>query len=124
MASLANLTTSGLSAGAFDTMTTDAPCIMIFDGVSNYDYFYYISDAYDAGGNEVTAWADGNGDATDVAKVIGTGFWLRIPEGTCTTGSLTESGAVSQAASTTIDIAAGLTLAGNPYPTAMNMSCI
>lgn len=124
MASLANLTTSGLSAGAFDTMTTDAPCIMIFDGVSNYDYFYYISDAYDAGGNEVTAWADGNGDATDVAKVIGTGFWLRIPEGTCTTGSLTESGAVSQAASTTIDIAAGLTLAGNPYPTAMNMSKI
>lgn len=122
-ASIANLSTSGLTAGAFDSMTTDAPCIMIYNGVG-YDYFYYISDAYDAGGNEVTAWADGNGDATDVAKTLGTGFWLRIPDGTCSTGSLTESGEVSLAATKTINIAAGLTLAGNPYPTAMNMSKI
>jgi len=123
-ASIKNLATSGLSAGLFDTMTTDAPCIMIYDGAGGYDYFYYISDAYDAEGYEVTAWADGNGDATDVTKAIGTGFWLRIPDATCDTGSLTESGEVSMAATTTIDIAAGLTLAGNPYPTAMNMSKI
>ena len=124
MASLANLSTTGLTAGQYDTMSTDAPCIMIFDGISNYDYYFYISDAYDAEANEVTAWADTNGDATDVAKVIGTGFWLRIPDGTCNTGTLTESGEVSSAATTTIDIAVGLTLAGNPYPTAMNMSKI
>lgn len=102
-------------------MNTDAPCIMFYNGVG-YDFYYYISDAYDAKGDTVTAWADLNGDATDVAKVIGTGFWLRIPEATCTTGSLTESGEVSTAATTTIDIANGLTLASNPYPTAMNMS--
>ena len=120
-ASIAALSTSGLTAGVYDTMDTDAPCIMIYNGVG-YDYFYYISDAYDANGDTVTAWADGNGDATDAAKKLGTGFWLRIPEATCNTGTITESGEVSNASSVTIDLAAGLTLAGNPYPTAMDLS--
>ena len=123
MASISTLTTSGLTAGSFDTMTTDAPEIMFYNGVG-YDHYYYITDAYDSEGKEVTAWADSNGDATDVSKALGTGFWLRIPEGTCTTGSLTEAGQVSAAASTTIDIAAGLTLACNPYPAAMDFSKI
>ena len=122
VASISNLVTSGLSAGVYDTMNTDAPCIMIYDGIGGYNYLYYISDAYDADGNEVTAWADGGGNAISGEQPLGTGFWLRIPEGTCDTGSLTESGMVGEAASTTIDIAAGLTLAGNPYPTAINMS--
>jgi hypothetical protein len=123
IASIASLTTSGLTAGVYDTMDTDAPCIMIYNGVG-YDYFYYISDAYDSNGDTVTAWADGNGDATDATKKLGTGFWLRIPEATCSTGTITEAGEVSNAATTTIDLAAGLTLAGNPYPTAMNLSNI
>ena len=122
VASIANLSTSGLTAGVYDTMSTDAPCIMIYDGVGGYNYYYYISDAYDADGNETTAWADTNGDAVDSTETLGTGFWLRIPEATCSTGSLTEAGEVSSAATTTIDIAAGLTLAGNPYPTALSMS--
>ena len=121
VASIANLSTSGLTAGVYDTMETDAPCIMIYNGVG-YDYYFYISDAYDAEGNVVTAWADGSGDALAAEKTLGTGFWLRIPAATCSTGSLVESGEVSSAATTTIGIAAGLTLAGNPYPTAMNMS--
>ncbi len=104
-------------------MTTDAPEIMFYNGVG-YDHYYYITDAYDAGGNEVTAWADSNGDATDVSKALGTGFWLRIPTGTCDTGSLTAAGQVSVAATLTIDITAGLTLASNPYPTAMDFSKI
>ena len=120
-ASIADIATSGLTAGVYDTMDTDAPCIMFYNGVG-YDYFYYISDAYDADGNTVTAWADGNGDATDATRKLGTGCWLRVPEGTCTTGSLTESGEVSTAATTTIDISAGLTLAANPYPVALNLS--
>ena len=124
VSSLSKLSTEGLSAGVYDTMNTDAPCIMIFDGISNYDYYYYISDAYDAEGNEVTAWADGGGDAITGEMALGTGFWLRIPEGTCTNGSLTQSGKVSNDSTTTIAIAAGLTLAGNPYPTSMNMSKI
>ena len=122
-ASIAKLSTSGLSAGVYDTMTTEAPCIMIYNGVG-YDYYFYISDAFDAEGNEVTAWADPNGDVIDDSKSLGTGFWLRIPEGTCNTGTLTQSGAVSSDVDTTITIANGLTLAGNPYPTATNLTKI
>ena len=121
-ASIASLSISGLTAGVYDTMNTDAPCIMIYDGDGGYYYYYYISDAYDADGNETTAWADLNGDAVDGSQSLGTGFWLRIPDATCSTGSLTQSGAVSADATTTIQIAAGLTLAGNPYPTALNLS--
>ena len=124
VASIAKLTSSGLTAGSYDTMNTDAPCIMIYDGVGGYNYYYYISDAYDSNGDEVTAWADTNGDETDVTPMLGTGFWLNVPNGTCATGSLTQSGEVSDAATSTINIAAGLTLAGNPYPTSMNMSKI
>ena len=122
-AAIEKLASSGLTAGIYDTMSTDAPCIMIYNGVG-YDTYYFISDAYDADGNVVTAWADSNGDAINVTKALGTGFWLNVPADTCTTGSLTQSGEVSDAATSTIDIAAGLTLAGNPYPTAMNMSKI
>ena len=122
-AAIEKLASSGLTAGIYDTMSTDAPCIMIYNGVG-YDTYYFISDAYDSEGNVVTAWADSNGDAINVTKTLGTGFWLNVPAETCTTGSLTQSGEVSDAATSTIDIAAGLTLAGNPYPTAMNMSKI
>ena len=121
LASIGKLTSTGLTAGKYDTMNTEAPCIMVYNGLG-YDYYYYISDAYDANGDEVTAWANGNGDAIDVAEKIGTGFWLNVPAATCTTGSLTQSGEVSDAATFTINIAAGLTLAGNPYPSAIDMS--
>ena len=74
---MSKVTTSGLVAGVYDTMDTDAPCIMIYNGVG-YDRYYYISDAYDAGGNPVTAWADAGGDAVtgDIAEV-GEAFWVR-----------------------------------------------
>ena len=102
-ASVATLSTAGLSAGKYDTMNTDAPCIMFYNG-STYDYYYYISDAYNADGNEVTAWADSNGDAVDMKKKIGTGFWLRVPESTCTDGTLTTAGQVSASKTKTVDI--------------------
>ena len=121
VASLGKLASAGLTAGIYDTMNTDAPCIMVYNGVG-YDYYYYISDAFDADGNEVTAWADLNGDEIDVTEDLGTGFWLNVPAATCSTGTLTQSGEVSDAATSTINIAAGLTLAGNPYPAAINMS--
>lgn len=77
LASIANLATSGITPGVYDTMETDAPCIMIYNGVG-YNRYYYISDAYDADSNEVTAWADPGGDAvtSDIAAV-GEAFWVR-----------------------------------------------
>ena len=121
LASIAKLSTSGITPGAYDTMYTDAPCIMIYNGVG-YDYYYYISDAYDANGDETTAWADGGGDETADQKTIGTGCWLRIPAGKATNGSVTSAGEVNDAESSTIDIANGLTLACSPYPVALNMA--
>lgn len=122
VASIAKLATSGLTPGQYDTMETDAPCIMVYDGAGGYDYYYYISDAYDTDGNEVTGWANFSGDIADNTEALGTGFWLRIPEATCEIGSLTESGEVNTADTATIDVAAGLTLAGNPYPIALDLS--
>ena len=122
-ASFDGFSTSGLTAGVYDTMNTDAPCIMFFNGVG-YDYYYYISDAFDADGNEVTAWADAGGDATDNARALGAGFWLRVPEGTCDTGTMTQAGKVNSDSDTKIELAAGLTLAGNPYPEAVNFTKI
>ncbi len=121
LASIANLATSGITPGQYDTMATDAPCIMIYDGVG-YDYYYYISDAYDANGDEVTAWADAGGDVVAEQKAIGTGCWLRIPAGKASAGTVTASGEVSAADTSTINIANGLTLACNPFPVALNMA--
>ena len=121
VASIAKLATSGITAGVYDTMATDAPCMMFYNGVG-YDYYYYISDAYDAGGNEVTAWSDPGGDEAVAQKALGTGCWLRIPDGKATAGSITASGEVSEADTSTISIANGLTLACNPFPVALNMS--
>ena len=122
VASIAKLATTGVTPGVYESMNTQAPCIMIYNGVG-YDRYYYISDAYDAENNMVTAWADGNGDEAKTAtKTLGTGLWLRVPAETCDTGALTQAGQVNNAATTTIDIGVGLTLAANPYPTALNLS--
>ena len=120
-ASIATLSTTGLTAGQYDTMNTDAPCIMFYNG-SSYDCYYYISDAYNADGDTVTAWADANGDAADATQELGTGFWLRVPEATCTEGTLTAAGQVGTGSTKTVNIDQGLTLVGNPFPTAANLS--
>lgn len=75
---IAKITSQGIIAGSYDTMETEAPCIMIFNGVG-YDYYYYITDAYDADGNEVTAWATAGGDEAGVVSNPGEGFWSRSP---------------------------------------------
>ena len=120
-ASIATLSTTGLTAGQFDTMETDAPCIMFYNGAA-YDCYYYISDAYDAEENMVTAWADPSGNAATFTKMLGTGFWLRVPEATCTEGTLTAAGQVGTGSTKTVNIDQGLTLVGNPFPTAANLS--
>ena len=88
LSSIAKLTTKGVTPGGYETMETDAPCIMIYDGVGGYTYYYYISDAYDAGGTEVTAWATATGDAvTEDIATAGKAFWAR----SATAGTLTFS---------------------------------
>ena len=78
-ANLSKIETTGLTTGQFDTMETDAPCIMVYNGTA-YDYYYYISDAYDTDENTVTAWADPSGNAvTDGITVTGEAFWVRSP---------------------------------------------
>ena len=119
--SLAKITSSGVTAGVYDTMNTQAACIMTYNG-DGYDYYYYISDAFDANENEVTAWADLDGVEIDVTKVIGTGFWLNVPEKVCSKGKLMISGEVSNTDQNVVNINEGLTLAGNPYPGALNLS--
>ena len=121
-ATLANLSSTGLTPGEYNSMETAAPCIMIYNGVG-YDYYYYISDGDDGTERfDLTGWTDADGNLAGEVGIPSTGFWLRIPAATCDTGSLTESGAVESDATTTVTIVAGLTLAGNPYPTALDLS--
>ena len=122
-ASLADISTTGLNPGIYDTMDEEAPSLMIYDGNGGYDYYFYISDGDDGTERfDLTGWVDAGGNIVDEVGTVGTGFWLRIPESTCTTGAMTEAGQVLTAVTATIDIAAGLTLAGNPYPASLDFS--
>ena len=119
--SLVNFLTSGITPGVYDTMGTDAPCVQFYNGIG-YEFYYYISDAYDADGNEVTGWANGGGDIADLENLVGTGCWLRIPAGKSSAGTVTQAGEVLSADTVTIDLRNGLTLASNPFPTALDLS--
>ena len=123
-ATLANLSSAGLTPGVYDSMETEAPCIMIYNGVG-YDYYYYISDGDDGTERfDLTGWTDDGGNLAGEVGIPSTGFWLRIPAATCTEGTLTEAGVVENDATATVTIAAGLTLAGNPYPKALDLSAV
>ena len=122
-ATLANLSSSGLTPGVYESMETDAPCIMIYDGAGGYNYYYYISDGDDGTERfDLTGWTDADGNLAGEVGIPSTGFWLRIPAATCSEGTLTESGAVESDSTYTVSIANGLTLAGNPYPVALDLS--
>ncbi|MBQ6341076.1 MAG: hypothetical protein IJI36_18225 [Kiritimatiellae bacterium] len=117
--SISSLATSNISAGLWESMSTDAPCIMIYNG-SSYDYYYYISDA---GENyDETGWADGDGNIVTATEPVGSGLWLRIPEGMAENGKITEAGKVESADTVTLTISQGLTLGSNPYPMSLDMS--
>ena len=122
-ASFANINTTNLTPGIYDTMNTDAPCIMIYDGVSAYYNYYFIADADDGTERfDLTGWADPNGNLVGDVAIPSTGWWLRVPADKCTTGSFTEAGEVLSDATATVQVAAGLTLAGNPYPVDLDLS--
>ena len=85
MATISKLSASGLTPSTWNDMETGAPCIMFYNGVG-YDFYYYISDAYDADGNEVTAWANAGGDAVNEEIAgVGEAFWVK----TTSAGSFT-----------------------------------
>jgi hypothetical protein len=78
---------SGISAGKYDTMESVAAQIQVRNG-NVYVPYYYISDAYDSKGAEVTGWANGVGDLVEGDAIpVGAGFWVKSP----TAGSITFS---------------------------------
>ena len=86
---LQNVTTTGVTACAYDNQGTDAAQIQYFDG-SVYQLYYYISDAYIAGTEDeigYDTWARA-GDACSGTQIpVGEAFWIKSP----TAGSLTIS---------------------------------
>ena len=77
--SFANVTTTGITPGAFETDFVGAPEIQVFNGTA-YDMYYYISDATDAEDNPVgyDCWADGDGYILEGNQVErGASFWIK-----------------------------------------------
>ena len=76
-----------LAPATYATRTTAAPTIKVWDptagnGAGNYITYYYINDAYDEENDEeITAWANRNGDFCEVSVAVGQGFWLILPAG-------------------------------------------
>lgn len=121
-ATLANISTAGMTPGIYDTMGKAAPCIQIYNGKA-YDNYYFISDADDGTERyDLTGWADGEGNLAGEVGIPSTGFWLRVPESSCSTGAMTEAGEVLSEETVTINVKAGLNLIGCPYPVALDLS--
>ena len=60
-----------------------APQIQVYSG-SGYTPYYYFSDAA-SGTDEVTAWADGSGDATTASIPVGGAFWFKASDASTVT---------------------------------------
>ena len=116
---------SGIQASGYSSMEANAAQIQILNASgSGYNKYYYISDAYDSGGSEVTGWADGNGDLAESAINIGKGFWFKAPAAAISgTASLTLNGQVSENASGVVTFTANtFALAANPFPVAVDFA--
>ena len=83
-ANLADVTTTGITAVPYDQQEDSAARIDVLVG-SAYVSYYYISDAYDADGNEVTGWAKDGDLAEPGAIPVGASFWINSP----TAGTIT-----------------------------------
>ncbi len=77
---LKDITTSGITAVAFDNMLTDAARIDVLVG-NGYQQYFYINDADD--GSETfdkLGWADGAGNLIDSNVIdVGASFWINSP---------------------------------------------
>ena len=83
---LQNVTTTGVTAVAYDDQESAGAEIQYFDGVG-YDHFYYISDAYDAEDNDVghDCWAKDGYITTGTQIPAGSAFWFKAKQ----SGSMT-----------------------------------
>ncbi len=78
------LTWTGLVAGTYTTRYTACPMVKVYTEGDGYTTYYYMSDAIDSNDDEVTGWADGNGDLVETTQVLapaGKGFWVILPTG-------------------------------------------
>ena len=108
-----------VDAVPYKDRNTKAVQLQVWNG-SGYDIYYYLSDAYvESTEDEVTGWADRNGDYTDATILPGTGYWYKFPTAN---SSYTLSGQVVTPESVTKNVyASKLNLVGNPYPIALNL---
>ena len=60
-----------------------APTIQVY-GAGGYTAYYYFSDAT-SGSDEVTAWADGSGDAVDASVPVGGAMWFKASDASTVT---------------------------------------
>ena len=77
--SLANVKTTGVTPGTFDSDFAGASEIQVFNG-AGYDMYYYISDATDADDEPVgyNCWADIDGYILEGNQVdAGASFWIK-----------------------------------------------
>ena len=78
---LQNVTTTGVTAVAYDNQESDGAEIQYFNGVG-YVHFYYISDAYDAQDNDVghDCWAKDGYITTGTQIPVGQAFWFKAKQ--------------------------------------------
>ena len=116
---LNDLLATSATAGEYDTMEANAPQLQVLNSVGGYDFYYYITDAYDAGGNSVEGWSDSNGDLATLDLGIGIGFWYKA----VSAATLTFSGQVNNSDTFTTSVAANqFKIIGNPFPIALDFS--
>ena len=116
------------SAGEYgsgeDTTMNGAPMIQVLkaNGIG-YDFYYYISDAYDSTDNPVdgNCWADANGYivTADDMQNLSKGFWFKAT----VDGQITCAGQVSSTDAISRTLIAGqFEIVANPYPVALNLN--
>ena len=118
--------TTGIDAVAYDDMYDSGAEIMMRDPDTGvYTSYFYISDALDAEGTEVTAWADeedGNALEGNAILKLGRGFWLRTPNSIGADAAITVAGEVSEVEKFTVTFAAGYQILANPFPVDTDLS--
>ncbi len=116
---LNDLLATSATPGEYNTMEANAPQLQVLNSVGGYDAYYYITDAYDAGGNTVEGWSDSNGDLAALDLGIGIGFWYKA----VSAATLTFAGQVNNSDTFTTSVAADqFKIIGNPFPIALDFS--
>ncbi len=101
----------------WDDETAIAPQVQIY-GASGYTAYYYFDDAA-SGSDEITAWANVDGDAVDVTLAPGSALWFKNP----TACNVTFAGQVIPAGTMEIACTAGAwNMIANPYPTTLALN--